>query len=73
MTERAAPFLEKAGLEFAKLEDAVKAVVRLSADDTINGRAIAVLPEGLIDLRDDHTGLDAGEETKEWFVRNKWL
>jgi hypothetical protein len=72
MTERAAPFLEKAGLAFAKLSDCVDAVVRLSADDAINGRAVGILPSGLVDLRDDETGHDAGDEVLKWFQANNW-
>jgi hypothetical protein len=38
MTARAIPFLEERGAEFAEMSTVQEAVLRFSADDTINGK-----------------------------------
>ncbi|KAI5207183.1 hypothetical protein E4T38_03343 [Aureobasidium subglaciale] len=55
------PFKSKliaAGMQFASIDDAVKAVLRISCDPTIHGRSLAVIPrafspEGYVDLESD--------------------
>ncbi|KAL2273074.1 hypothetical protein FJTKL_05594 [Diaporthe vaccinii] len=48
----------EAGVEFAETEDAVKAVMRIATDPSVNGRSLGVLsrdraPQGYIDLDSD--------------------
>ncbi|OAG38537.1 hypothetical protein AYO21_07197 [Fonsecaea monophora] len=59
MSEEVIQRLEKLNLDFATLEDAGRAALRIASDKTMNGRAIVILPrkfapEGFIDVaRDD--------------------
>jgi len=55
------------GLGLAPIEGLVDAAVRCAVDEKIHNRAIAIMPEGNIDLRDDSEGLDAGEELQNIF------
>ncbi|KAI9824040.1 MAG: hypothetical protein M1832_002108 [Thelocarpon impressellum] len=69
MTAAVEDTLKPQGVEFGRVSDVTKAIVRLAGDDSINARAIAVTASGCFDLRDDLEGLDAGEEVPP-FVRS---
>ncbi|KAI9731794.1 MAG: hypothetical protein M1834_004583 [Cirrosporium novae-zelandiae] len=61
--------LKKAGVKFATTEDCVDAVLRVSSDSTISGRAVCVGGDGNFDLRDDHDGKFGGEELEDYLKR----
>lgn len=52
--------LEERGARLARLEDAVEAVWRVAGDESVQGRAVAVTADGLVDLRDDVEGGGGG-------------
>ncbi|KAI9755896.1 MAG: trifunctional dihydropteroate synthetase [Chaenotheca gracillima] len=67
MTKNMVTRLEQMGVKFGKMEDVVAAVMRLSTDDTINGRAVAVGAYGNFDLRDDMSGGNAAFAMREYY------
>ncbi|KIW27255.1 uncharacterized protein PV07_07011 [Cladophialophora immunda] len=55
------------GFTFVEMETVVDAAGRFAVDESLHGRAIAILPdpEGAVDLKDDEEGLWAGEVFKK--------
>jgi 5'-hydroxyaverantin dehydrogenase len=66
MTHLVTPGLSQAGYKLGSLNDAVDAVCRLAADESINGRSVCVGCEGLYDLEDDNDGLDKELESLDF-------
>ncbi|EXJ78136.1 hypothetical protein A1O3_09297 [Capronia epimyces CBS 606.96] len=62
MTANVLTALQGSGVQLAKLSDAVDAVLRLSIDPSVNGRAICVGASGNRDLCDDPEGIGASLE-----------
>ncbi|KAH7370125.1 hypothetical protein BKA65DRAFT_471358 [Rhexocercosporidium sp. MPI-PUGE-AT-0058] len=60
LTAAQLPMLKKAGVPFAKVEDVAGVVGRLVVGRGVNGRALAIMAEQVIDLGDDHEGKNAG-------------
>ncbi|OCT48237.1 5'-hydroxyaverantin dehydrogenase [Cladophialophora carrionii] len=52
------------GITFAKKETCAEAVGTCVVDESIHGRAFAIMPEGVFDIKDDITGGYGGEELK---------
>jgi 5'-hydroxyaverantin dehydrogenase len=52
------------GITFAKSETCAQAVGRCAVDETLHGRAVAIMPEGAFDIKDDIEGGYGGEELK---------
>ncbi|KIX96572.1 uncharacterized protein Z520_07838 [Fonsecaea multimorphosa CBS 102226] len=52
------------GITFAKKETCAQAVGRIALDETVHGRAYAIMPEGAFDIKDDIEGGYGGEELK---------
>ena len=55
---------EGEGITFATSETCADAVGRCAVDESIHGRAFAIMPEGAFDLKDDINGGYGGEELK---------
>ncbi|KAJ9614487.1 hypothetical protein H2200_002624 [Cladophialophora chaetospira] len=55
---------EGKGITFATTKTCAEAVGRCAVDETIHGRAFAIMPEGAFDLKDDIEGGYGGEELK---------
>ncbi|KAI9782816.1 MAG: hypothetical protein M1839_004567 [Geoglossum umbratile] len=55
-------------IKFASVSDVTSAFLRLASDPSIDGRSLAVGPDGVFDLRDDFEGFDGGVEMRK-FVR----
>jgi hypothetical protein len=64
MTASFVEFLEQdRGFTVGEARDVVNAGIRALSDKNIDGRAVAVLPDGkCVDLCDDFEGMDAGRE-----------
>ncbi|KIW25290.1 uncharacterized protein PV07_08482 [Cladophialophora immunda] len=52
------------GITFASKETCAQAVGRIALDETLHGRAFAIMPEGAFDIKDDIEGGYGGEELK---------
>ncbi|OAP54699.1 hypothetical protein AYL99_11147 [Fonsecaea erecta] len=52
------------GITFASKETCAQAVARIALDETLHGRAYAIMPEGAFDIKDDIEGGYGGEELK---------
>lgn len=72
MTQSRVPMLEKQGFRMGKFEDAVEVVWRMAIDTGMNGRAITVGVDGIIDLGDDLGGEEGGESRLEGIRRGMW-
>jgi 5'-hydroxyaverantin dehydrogenase len=59
------------GITFAKSETCAQAVGRCAIDESLHGRAFAVMPEGAFDIKDDIQGGYGGEELKIILGRRK--
>lgn len=55
---------EGKGITFAKKETCAQAVGRCAVDESLHGRAFAVMPEGAFDIKDDVEGGYGGDELK---------
>ena len=55
---------EGKGITFAKSETCAQAVARCTVDESLHGKAFAVMPEGAFDIKDDIEGGYGGEELK---------
>ena len=55
---------EGKGITFAKKETCAEAVGRIAVDETLHGRAFAIMPEGAFDIKDDVEGGYGGQELK---------
>ncbi|KIW93193.1 uncharacterized protein Z519_05798 [Cladophialophora bantiana CBS 173.52] len=55
---------EGKGITFASKETCAQAVGRIALDETLHGRAFAIMPEGAFDIKDDIEGGYGGEELK---------
>jgi len=55
---------EGKGITFATTKACAEAVGRCAVDETIHGRAFAIMPEGAFDIKDDIEGGYGGEELK---------
>lgn len=57
------------GITFAKKDTCAQAVGRCAVDESLHGRAFAVMPEGAFDIKDDIDGGYGGDELR---VLMKW-
>lgn len=72
LVENALPVFAAAGMEpgkgitFVDMDKVVDTAGRFAVDESVHGRAIAILPDpqGVVDLKDDEEGLWAGEAFK---------
>ncbi|PIA94301.1 5'-hydroxyaverantin dehydrogenase [Cercospora beticola] len=60
MTAALVPALQAAGIPVASIDHVLEAMARAATDEAAWGRAISVMPEGLMDLGDDAVGKQAG-------------
>lgn len=72
MTQSRVPMLEKQGFQMGKLEDAVEVVWRMAVDKGMNGRAVGIGKDGIIDLGDDLGGNEGGDSRLEGIRRGMW-
>jgi hypothetical protein len=66
MTANVVSALQGSGVCLAKLSDAVDAVLRVSIDPSVNGRAICTGVKGNYDLCDDAEGMGASLESLDY-------
>ncbi|KAL5323637.1 hypothetical protein ACEPPN_008176 [Leptodophora sp. 'Broadleaf-Isolate-01'] len=62
MTASIVPMLKKAGASFARVEDIAGVVGKLVIERGVNGRALAIMAEEVVDLGDDYEGKNSGDK-----------